>query len=139
VLFGFGLTACSLAQLPLPWQQVERLGDRTAQPAFKQLAAVRYVEQVTDPGDAVAILIPLSHRIAHDAGVVNVAPYASIESMPTREQLDDALAEIRAAGATQLFITTRFTSQEEFEAIVAAGFEPRGQRGETVLLVDRRA
>jgi hypothetical protein len=138
VLFGFGLAICSCAQLPLPWRQIERLQDRTARPAFKQLTATRFVDSLTAPNDRVAILIPLGHRIAHDAGVVNVAPYASIESMPTREQLIDAIADIRAEGARLLFVTTRVTFPETFDAIVAAGFEVRGQRGETVLLADRR-
>ncbi len=127
VLFGFALMVCSLAQTPTPWSQIDRIRDLAPVPIFRQPAAQAFVRQHTRPGEKVAILIPLGHRIAYDTGRVNVAPYASIESMPTQQQLADALAAIRREGATKVFFTTQFTPEDEQEAIQQAGFEIQAQ------------
>ena len=89
------------------------------------------------------MLIPLGHRIAYDTGRVNVAPYASIESMPTRQQLARAIAVLRREGGRKLFISSQFTFPEELAAIQRAGFAERAQvtdeRGAGIVeLVDRR-
>jgi hypothetical protein len=142
VLFGFGLLVCSLAQTPTPWSQVSRIGDRTPEPVFKQQAAAAFVAQHTRPREPVAILIPLGHRIAYDTGRVNVSPYASSESMPTREQLDRTIAALRQAGGDKLFVSTYFTVGEAVAAVQQAGFAIGDQVdiGGTALveLVDRR-
>jgi hypothetical protein len=143
VLFGFGLLVCSLAQTPAPWSQLERIRDLGPVPIFRQPIAARFVEDRTSPGEKVAILIPLGHRIAYDTGRVNVAPYASIESMPTTQQLDDALAAIRREGARKLFFTTQFTPDDQQEALQEAGFviqaRVRDERGASIVeLLDER-
>jgi hypothetical protein len=122
VLFGFGLAVCSLAQTPTPWSQLDRIRDLAPRSIFRQSAAQAFVKQRTRAGEKVAILIPLGHRIAYDTGRVNVAPYASVESMPTTQQLERALATIRREGASKLFLTTQFTPEDEQEAIQQAGF-----------------
>jgi len=141
VLFGFGLLICSLAQTPTPWSQVQRIGDRAPEPVFKQRAAAAFVAQHTRAHEPVAILIPLGHRIAYDTGRDNVSPYASIESMPTRQQLARTIAALRDAGGDKLFISTYFTVGEAVAAMQRAGFAAADQvqDGGTTLveLVDR--
>jgi hypothetical protein len=143
VLFGLGLAVCSLAQTPAPWSQVARIRDRAPVAIFEQPAATAFVAERTRPGERIAVLIPLGHRIAYDAGRVNVAPYASIESMPTRQQLDTTLATLRREGGDTLFISSRFTFEEQLEAIRQAGFAVGAQvtdesDGQIIELVDRR-
>jgi hypothetical protein len=142
VLFGFGLLVCSLAQTPAPWSQLARIRDDAPVALFKQRAASAFVEERTQPGEKALLLMPLGHRVAYDTGRVNVSPYASIESMPTRQQLARAIDVLRREGGDKLFLSTQFTFQEELDAIRQAGFALAGQvrdeRGEAVLeLVDR--
>lgn len=143
VLFGFGLLACSLAQTPGPGPQLARIGNRTFELEFKQPDVVRLVKATTHAGEPVGIFTQLSHRVAYDAGVVNVSPYTSIESIPTQQQLQRALAAVRAAGARKLYVLLdrRITFEEALAAIEAAGFAPRRRSpAQTALeLVDTRA
>jgi len=142
VLFGFGLLVCSLAQTPTPWSQLQRIGERAPEPVFEQRQAAAFVAQHTRPHEPVAILIPLGHRIAYDTGRDDVSPYASIESMPTREQLDRTIAALRTAGGDKLFVSTYFTVGEAIAAMQRAGFAvgDQAEAGGTTLveLVDRR-
>jgi hypothetical protein len=142
VLFGFGLLVCSLAQTPAPWSQLHRIGDDAPVALFKQRIAARFVEEQTQPGEKVLLLMPLGHRVAYDTGRVNVSPYASIESMPTRQQLARAIAVLRREGGDKLFLSTQFTFGEELDAIRQAGFATAGQvqderEAAIVELVDR--
>jgi hypothetical protein len=142
VLFGFGLAVCSLAQTPTPWSQLHRIRNEAPVALFKQRIAARFVKERTQPGEKVELLMPLGHRVAYDIGRTNVSPYASIESMPTRQQLATAIAVLRREGGDKLFLSTQFTFPEELDAIERAGFAVDGQvqdeRGEDVLeLVDR--
>ncbi len=143
VLFGLGIAVCSLAQTPTPWSQLERIGERAPEAVFKQREAAAFVAQRTRPHEPVAILIPLGHRIAYDAGRVNVSPYASSESMPTRQQLERTIAQLRQAGGDKLFLSTYFTVGEAVAAMQQAGFAvaDRADLGGTTLveLVDRRS
>jgi hypothetical protein len=143
LLFGFGLAVCSLAQTPTPWSQLARIRDDAPVAIFRQPAVTAFVARQTRPGEKVAILIPLGHRIAYDTGRVNVSPYASIESMPTRQQLARAIATLRREGGDKLFISWPFTFAEEVAAIRHAGFRVHRQitdeRGANVVeLVDER-
>jgi hypothetical protein len=142
VLFGFGLLICSLAQTPTPWSQLHRIRNDAPVALFKQRAAAAFVAERTQPGENALLLMPLGHRVAYDTGRVNVSPYASIESMPTRQQLARAIAVLRKEGGDKLFLSTQFTFEEELDAIERAGFDVAGQvqdeRGAAVLeLVDR--
>ena len=142
VLFGFGLLVCSLAQTPTPWSQLQRIGDSAPVALFKQRTAATFVKERTQPHEKVLLLMPLSHRVAYDIGRVNVSPYASIESMPTRQQLARAIAVLRREGGDKLFLSTQFTFDEELAAIQQAGFSSAGQMQDEraasiVELVDR--
>jgi hypothetical protein len=112
VTFAFAVLACSLAQLPSPLRELQRIA--TATPAgnpivapsgsFRQAAVARIVAERTHPGERVAILSWVAHRVAREAGVVNVSPYAGLQQMPAREQLDETVAILRREGGTKVFV-----------------------------------
>jgi hypothetical protein len=141
VLFGFALTTCSLAQTPTPWGQLARIRNAAPVAILKQAASSAFVAERTRPGEKVMILIPLGHRIAYDTGRVNVLEYASIQPMPTREQLERAIATLRREGGDKAFISSAFTEAPELAALQRAGFVARGEVAEggsaVVELVDR--
>jgi hypothetical protein len=124
VLFSFGLLVCSLPQTPAPGPQITRIRDRTPVPVFKQIDAVRLVDATTRRGEEVAIMTTLSHRVAFDAGVVNVSPYTSIESIPTAQQLQRAIDALHSAGGHKLYLarSPSLTRPEVVTAIEDAGF-----------------
>jgi hypothetical protein len=143
VLFGFGLLVCSLAQTPTPWSQLHRIRDTAAVAIFKQPVASAFVREHTRPGERVGVLTALGHRIAYDTGRVNVSPYASIESMPTQQQLERAIDVLRREGGDKLFVSSTFTFPEAMAVIQGAGFMPTAQvteerLSEIILLVDQR-
>ena len=104
VLFGFGLTVCSLAQAPSPWQQIERVRERPANLAVMSSSGAAqqdldggFVGSLADGprrfvfkrGAPVAIFTTMGHRLADSYGVVDVVPYTGPESIHTQEQLDE--------------------------------------------------
>ncbi|HEU4703280.1 MAG TPA: hypothetical protein VFS37_12425 [Conexibacter sp.] len=107
-LVAFGLLVCSLAQLPAPWQQLERIRSHDA-PAFARPIGQELVAERTRPGERVLIMAPLSHRIAQTLQLDNVAPYSDSRSILTLEQLEESLAALRAAGGTKVFVTTQYS------------------------------
>jgi hypothetical protein len=102
-LVAFGLLVCSLAQLPAPWQQLERIRSDNA-PAFAQPSGEELVAARTHPGERVLIMSPLSHRIAKNLRLDNVAPYSDSRSILTLEQLHESLAALHAAGGRKVFV-----------------------------------
>lgn len=143
VLFGFGIAACSLAQLPTPWSQVARLKRHTPVPVYQPPGVLRLVARDTKPGADVALLVPLGHRIAYELGRTDVSPYSGLESMPTRRQLLDAIALIRRDRVERVFVrlgdrTFGDFLPEALRTLRAAGFSPRAQAGGVVELVDAR-
>ena len=126
VLFGFGVAACSLAQTPMPWTQVERL-----QAAFVATEEEPYPEPLRPAGDAatrrfvasiadgpsrfvvrrgapVAILVTTGHRIADAYGVVDVSPYTGILSLPSVERVEAVIDALRRAGGNTLILPAAF-------------------------------
>jgi hypothetical protein len=136
VLFGCVVIACSVFQMPRPWNEVARL-HRTTVATYKQARAMRLVAETTRPGEKVAILIPLAHRIADDVGVVDVAPYAGIESMPTVDQLATTLDVARREGVTHIYVDPVYAPRGVVEALAAAGFEPTTAAGPHLLMLQR--
>jgi hypothetical protein len=131
--FAFALAACSLAQAPSPVQQLRRIGGSTPSVpgsvpagAFRAAAAIRIVAARTRPGEVVAIVSPLGHRIAHGAGVVNVCPYTGWEQMPAREQLAETVELLRREGGTKLYVAQAPTFGLEAE-LTRLGFVLAGR------------
>jgi hypothetical protein len=122
VLFGFGLTVCSLAQTPTPWSQVARLRHTTSAPVFRYREVAAFVREQTHRGEKVALLTLLGPRIAYETGRVDVSPYASMQSIVTVQQLARTIDALRRAGGRKLFISTDFTSPEQFAMLRRAGF-----------------
>lgn len=104
VMLAFGLAIAALPNASLPWTQVDRL--RTPAPVrlFEQPAAHAFVAERTSPGDRVAILALLGHRLAHDLGLVNVFPFSSAEAIHTPRQLALTVDEVRRSGARAVFV-----------------------------------
>jgi hypothetical protein len=128
VLFGVGLAACSLAQAPVPWQQIQRV---RAQPANIALMPARWTPPSQDPsvrrfissiadgpgrfvvkhGAPVAIFTTMGHRVADAYGIVNVLPYTGPESIHTPEQLTDTFDALRDAGGNTALVPLEHVGQ----------------------------
>ncbi len=112
VTFGFALAVCSLAQVPSPWGELQRIGRATPaeQPrtvpagGFREAPVTQIVAEQTSPGERVVVLSQVGHRVARDAHVVNVSPYTGLEQMPAVEQLDETVGILRREGGTKLFV-----------------------------------
>ena len=147
-LFGFGVAACSLAQTPTPWGQIQRL-----QATFVPTAEVPEPNPLVPPDDAatrtfvasladgpdrfvykrgapVAILLTTGHRIADAYGVVNVSPYPG-GSLQTVERVDEVLAALRDAGGNTAIVPNgvdpgipRLLARRGFEVVTRRGLRP---------------
>jgi hypothetical protein len=137
-LLGCGLAACVVVQTPLPWREVSRLHQQTAM-VFKQPEAVRLVTHTTRPGEHVAVLMLLGHRVAYDAEVVNVVPYSGNEAMPTEQQMETTLAAMRDAGVSKAYIDRDTTYPGQLTALTAAGFKPAESDAHYLMLRAPRA
>lgn len=149
VLFGLGIAACSLAQTPAPWTQVERL---TA--SFAPSEEVPLTDSLVPPSDAatrtfvtsladgrsrfvvrdgapVAILFTNGHRVADAYGVVNVSPYTGTYSLLTIERVDAVIDALRAAGGNTVVVPSptfpgivERLRQRGFELVTDEGVRP---------------
>jgi len=122
VLFGFGLAVCSLAQTPAPWTQIARLERTTAVPRFEPRASERFLARSANPGERVAILGRLGHRAAYDVGVVDVSPYADLESMVVRRQWRTAIGGFVADDVTKVFLQNSENVGAQRAMLEAAGY-----------------
>lgn len=122
LLAGFGLAVCSIAQFPLPWAQVQRIARTGRSQPLAQPEAVGLVRRLARPGATVAILTPIGHRVAYDAGVTNVTAYTGMPQMPTVDQLRETVRALRAGHGTLLFATEYWA--EIFNALDVWGFRP---------------
>jgi hypothetical protein len=133
VLAATALTVCSLAQLPLPWTQLQRIGqDTPSEPLIEGEAPLPVYARafLPDPStraffaprpDAkVAILLTTGHQIAHAFGVVDVARYTGLYSMPNRERLRTVVDDLRAEGGSTVYLPQ--ISQEVYDTLRAWGF-----------------
>ena len=149
VLFGFGAMACSLAQTPTPWGQLQRLNApfvaTYAVPYAEPLApskdpqARRFVSTLADGpnrfvfrrGAPVAILLTTGHRVADAYGIVNVSPYTGIESLQTVQRVEATIAALRAAGGNTVILPDPLDpsilpilSRNGFELLTQRGLRP---------------
>jgi hypothetical protein len=140
VVFGFGVMACSLAQVPVPWQQIERLQapftpteqvpDPTPLVPSRDPATRRFVSSLADgphrfvvePGAPVAILTTLGHRAADAYGIVNVSRYTGIESLQTEQRVETVIDDLRAAGGNTIILPNPL-DPSIFAVLERAGFE----------------
>lgn len=133
VLGAMALTVCSLAQFPLPWTQLERIGQETpSAPLIEGEAPLPVYARaflpdpstrdffVPEPGAKVAILLTTGHQIAEGFGVENVARYTGYYSMPNRERLRTVVDDLRAAGGDTLFLPV--APQEVYDTLRSWGF-----------------
>ena len=133
VLAATALTVCSLAQLPAPWTQLQRIGqDTPSAPLIEGEAPLPVYARAflpdpatreffaPHPGAKVAILLTTGHEIADAFGVVNVSRYTGIYSMPNRERLRTVVDDLRAEGGEALFLPE--ASQEVYATLRRWGF-----------------
>ncbi|HEU4702022.1 MAG TPA: hypothetical protein VFS37_06020, partial [Conexibacter sp.] len=126
VLAGFGVVVGSLAQTPTPWSQVDRVrhpiqlfpGAERAAGELRQVVA-----DLTRSGEPVALMMREGHRVAEELGLVNVTPYANLESMLTIEQWQQTLRALRAAGGTQLIVPNDRLLDEQVVWLIHHGYE----------------
>jgi len=117
VLAATALTVCSLAQFPLPWTQLQRIGqDTPSAPLIEGEAPLPVYARafLPDPstrdffaphaGAKVAILLTTGHEIADAFDVVNVSRYTGLYSMPNRERLRTVVDDLRAEGGNTLYL-----------------------------------
>ncbi|HET6447810.1 MAG TPA: hypothetical protein VFG31_01780, partial [Conexibacter sp.] len=129
-LVAFGVTACSLAQTPTPWSQVNRL-QATAEPLLRKPFGQAFVAAHVRPGERVAILEQLGHRIAENLGVTNISQYTTSFSTPAVAQLQDVVHALRAAGGRKVFVPTTPSAIPDVRPTLAAdGFGRVAEDGE---------
>ena len=122
VLFGLGVMACSLAQTPTPWSQIERIQTVPAKwrplpeigPAevYRDPAMRRFISTIPDAsgrlqvvrGAPVALFMTNGHRVADAYGLKNVVPNTGLASIHTVEALEATLEAIRREGARTIII-----------------------------------
>ena len=149
VVFGFGVAACSLAQTPTPWGQIQRLDAPFAPteevPEADPLApstdpaARRFVATLADGpnrfvykrGAPVAILLTTGHRVADALGLVNVSPYTGIGSLQTVQRVEATIAALRAAGGNTVVLPDPLDvsilpvlARDGFELVTPLGLRP---------------
>jgi hypothetical protein len=119
---GFGLLACSLMQLPPPWDQVNRL--QTSAPAleFQPAAEAAFIANHSRPDEPVALLTNLGQRVGRLARVNDVTPYTGMASMPTKQQLVETLQRLRDADGTTVFVRVGDAWPEVLPALRQRGF-----------------
>jgi hypothetical protein len=118
-LFAFGLLVCSLAQTPSPVAQGRRIA--ASGPRYLQQQPTQaFVAANAHASEPVVMLTELGHLVAYRVGVDDVTPYTGNESIQTEEQLDDALAALRAAGGHDVFLATTTLTPASMRAALAA-------------------
>jgi hypothetical protein len=102
-LIGFGVMISALDRVSPPWRQIDRLS-MSGPGANDLLAAQRYVEAHTSPGEHVLILgTTLDHRVADREGVVNVSPINGETALITPAEADRALDQLEDEGGDLVF------------------------------------
>jgi len=139
LLAGCALAVCSLAQTPRPWSQLQRIAADAPTPVLQALDARAFVAASgAAPGERVLILAPMGHRVAYDLGLVNVAPYVSMISMPAERQLAEALQVLRSEGGSRVFAYRGQLLPIQQQALADAGFRVAHEDEAYVELDDAR-
>jgi hypothetical protein len=124
VLAGIGVMACSLAQIPTPSSQLERI--RRTQPHDVRVVTVigDVIKEKTRPGEPVAMLVRPGHQISEEIGIRDVTPYANIDSMMTDQQWGEMIRALQRAGGNKLFVQQETLFQEHIDWLAARGYRP---------------
>lgn len=143
VIFGFSVLTCSLAQLPLPWQQFERLNGEHAsatpfvpdlQEPYQPRDNLRWYFSSTAYDGKLYIkknapvlnLTTGGHRLSEAYGVRDVSRYTGT-SIAGPRILRTVLDDLRKAGGNTLFIA--LPSAEQTTVLLRNGFMPVTARG----------
>jgi hypothetical protein len=122
-LTALGLMATAATRFPLPWSQVDRIFREA--PFLPQEAHISFVSAQTEPGERVAVLDTLGHRIAERAGVTSVFPYndPGFAVLVSKEQMDYVLESLDREGEDGLFLGAT-THPEIGRYLRRRGFRP---------------
>jgi hypothetical protein len=120
VLFGFALAVCSIARAPSPVEQVRRLTRQRRAPVYRQFAE-SFVKAHTRRGEKVALLLPMSDRLAYRLGLDDVAPYGTEEALVTRWQLRAVVDQMHREHAHKLFLKIGRITFAQIGMFAAAG------------------
>lgn len=103
VLIGFGLMVATMARIPAPWHELDRISTDTTHP-LDLISAQRFVEAHTNSGERVVILTTsVDHRVAERAGVANVSPWGS-DALFSKQELDRMLGALDGEGGSKIFL-----------------------------------
>jgi len=145
VLYALALAICTVKQLPPPGQTLARLTQREPPPGYRPLAEAFIRPHVTR-GQKVAILLPLSFRLAYEMGLDNVTPYEFMNAVVTRDEMQTLLDAIQRNHVTEVFMPEpdyrmlgdAEAAPEQVQAIEEAGFQ-LGARSPGMLELHRTA
>lgn len=126
VLFGFGLAICSIPQVPTPWSQVRRVQTNYGAEPFLTPEAVDAIRSGTQSGEAVALIVPLGHRLAYRLHLRDVVPYAGAEALATTAQIDRTVALVRRDRIHRVFLAIFDSSGDEPIPSIGAAFGRAG-------------
>jgi hypothetical protein len=124
VFAGLGVMVCSLAQIPTPWSQIERIRDSQPHDVRVVTAMEEAIRERTRAGEPVAVLVRPGHQISEEIGIRDVTPYANIDSMMTEQQWETAIETLERAHGNQLFVQKETLFNEEVEWLAERGYRP---------------
>ena len=124
VFAGVGAMACSLAQIPTPWSQIERIGRSQPHDVRVVTALGAAIKLQTRPGEPVAVLVRPGHQISEQIGIRDVTPYANIDSMMTEQQWGEMIRALERAGGNKLFVQQETLFDEHVRWLAARGYKP---------------
>ena len=124
VLAGMGVLVCSLAQVPTPWSQIDRLQRSQPRAVRVTTAFDDAMKLLTRPGEPVAMLMKSGHQIAQTVGIADVNPYANIDSMLTREQWGETIDALQRAHGRRIFATGETLFEEQSSWLARRGYRP---------------
>jgi len=149
VLFGFSVMACSLAQVPRPWSEVQRLssthvpvetwGSTEPYVPTTEATAAEFVASLADGpsrfvyrrGAPVALLLTEGHQVAAAYDIADISPYTGTQSLQTVQRVAATLHALRDAGGNTVVLPGiaepslyGLLRRRGFEVLTADGLRP---------------